>query len=486
MLFNSYSFLWFLPLSLLVYWVLQRRLAWQNAWLLVASYTFYACWDVRFLLLIMGMTAVGYVAGRVMESAVERPLLRKWACATAVTACIGVLGVFKYYDFFASELNVLLEAVGLGADRFALLHIILPVGISFYTFQVLSYTIDVYKGQLTVCRNAVNFAAFVSFFPQLVAGPIERASHLLAQIERPRTLTYHDAVEGSRLMLWGFVKKMVLADACAPVVNTVFANPDATAVDLWTATILFAFQIYGDFSGYSDIALGCARFFGIRLSQNFRLPYFAGSVPDFWRRWHITLMEWFKDYVYIPLGGSRCASWKWARNLTVVFLLSGLWHGANWTFVAWGLFQLPGYWGVVLRKVRSVRSSQRNQHPQRSQKAAVFPLWRRGLRVLATFAFVCIGWVFFRSESLGAAWCRLQTMFGEFALMKPYCGLRVFLPVVFVVTVEFLTRHRAYALDFQGTGVFRFRAARWLVYYALIFAVFYWGGEQSAFIYFQF
>lgn len=479
MLFNSYTFLWFLPVVFCGYWALQRRLAWQNVWLLVASYTFYAWWDVRFLLLIVGVTLVGYAAGLVMQRPGAGAQLRKWTCAVAVCLCVGVLCTFKYYDFFAAELNALLRALGFGGDVFLLLNVVLPVGISFYTFQVLSYALDVYRGDLPACKNPVSFATFVSFFPQLVAGPIERASSLLTQIEQPRTLCYRDAVEGSRLMLWGFVKKMLLADSCAPIVNTVFANPDATAVDLWTATILFAFQIYGDFSGYSDIALGTARLFGIRLSQNFRLPYFAESVPDFWRRWHITLMTWFKDYIYIPLGGSRCGRGRWWRNLSVVFLLSGLWHGANWTFVAWGLFQLFGYLPLLWRKSASRPTGEETSF-------SWLPSWRSAARMLLTFGFVCVGWVFFRSETLGAAFGRLHVMFCDFALMKPYCGMRVFVPVLFVVLTEWLTRRRRYVLDFPAVGPLRLRAVRWLVYYALIFAVFYWGGEQSAFIYFQF
>lgn len=479
MLFNSYHFIWFLPLALAAYWALRRRVAWQNAWLVVCSYVFYAWWDVRFLLLIAGMTLVGFCAGRVMEHAAARRAVRRAACIAAVTTCVGVLAAFKYYDFFASELNALLSALGLGTSVLPLWHVILPVGISFYTFQVLSYAIDVYKGRLPACRNLVSFAAFVSFFPQLVAGPIERATSLLVQMQQPRTLSYHDAVEGARLMLWGFVKKMLLADACAPVVNTVFSNPAATGADLWCATILFAFQIYGDFSGYSDIALGTARLFGIRLTQNFRLPYFATSVPDFWRRWHITLMTWFKDYVYIPLGGSRCSSGRWWRNLAIVFLLSGLWHGANWTFVAWGLFQLLGYLPLLCKTKAAQRSAT-------VVSTGILPRPKEALQMLATFLFVCIGWVFFRSESIGAALQHLVTMFSDVSAWKPYCGFRVFVPVVFVVCAEWLTRHRPCPLDLPPAGPLRCRAVRWLIYYALIFAVFYWGGEQSAFIYFQF
>lgn len=478
MLFNSFSFLWFYPFALLLYWTAARTQRVQNVVLLALSYVFYAWWDVRFLLLIVLVTAVGYASALAIGRPNASERVRTAACWSGVGACLLMLGVFKYFDFFAAQLNALLHALHL-APSLPLLHLLLPVGISFYTFQVVGYVVDVRRGKVPPCRDAVAFATFVSFFPQLVAGPIERASDLLPQMQRRRSVRYADLADAFRLMLWGFVKKMLLADRCAPLVSAAFANPDATSADLWAAAVLFAFQIYGDFSGYSDIAIGVARTFGIRLSQNFRLPYFSRSVPEFWRRWHITLMTWFKDYVYIPLGGSRCSRLKRLRNVTLVFLISGLWHGANWTFVVWGLFQLIGFFPPTLRGGKS-------QHDDDALNVRRLPSVRQLLQMAVTFVFVCTGWVFFRSADMASALHRIAVMYTTNPLHKPFCGLGAFLPVVFVVMVEWLMRTHRHALDIRGTGLLRYRAVRWAVYYALIFATILWGGQQSAFIYFQF
>lgn len=477
MLFNSYDFLWFLPLALGTYWLARRRLWLQNVVTVVASYVFYAWWDARFLGLIVAVTLVGYLAGVAMGLTERRPL-RRLACGACAAGCLTVLGAFKYHDFFAAEFSAMMGAWGMEVS-IPLWNVALPVGISFYTFQVLGYAVDVYRRRCPACRDAVAFAAFVSFFPQLVAGPIERATSLLPQMRRRRRWDYALAADGARLMLWGFVKKMLLADRCAAAVDAIYADPLADGTDLCAAAVLFAFQIYGDFSGYSDIAVGTARLFGIRLSRNFALPYFARSVPEFWRRWHITLMTWFKDYVYIPLGGSRRGRARRARNLLVVFLLSGLWHGAAWTFVFWGLFQLAGYVPSLLRRPGS-------EHAAQTTPRRLLPTAGEAVRMLATFAFVCIGWVFFRAEDLPTAFGRLALILTDFCLHKPQCGWMVFCPVVLVLAAEWLTRGRAHALDFRGHGLLRFRAARWAVYYALILAVLYWGGQQTAFIYFQF
>lgn len=504
MLFNSYEFLWFFPLSLTVYWLLSARLRLQNLWLLAASYFFYAWWDVRFLLLIAAITLAAFVCGLLIEHFRASQSARRAVLAAGIALSVGTLCLFKYYNFFVTEFQTAFPHFAAGL-ALPLLRVALPVGISFYTFQVVGYMADVYRREVPAARDVVSFAAFVSFFPQLVAGPIERAGSLLGQIERPRTLRAADVTEGLRLILWGLVKKMLLADTCAPAVNAVYANPDASSADLWAAAVLFAFQIYGDFSGYSDIAVGTARLFGIRLSCNFRLPYFSQSVPEFWRRWHITLMEWLKDYVYIPLGGSRCRRARWVGNLTLVFLLSGIWHGANWTFVAWGLFQLIGYVPHIINKGRKETAKGRTEATRGSIEAtkgrnevtklnketapcrsALLSAAVRVCKTAATFLFVCTGWVLFRSESLGAALVRLGRMFGEWPAGKPCCGLHVFLPAVFVMVCEYLTRHRAYTLDLAPVGPLRYRAVRWALYYALLFAVFYWGGAQTAFIYFQF
>lgn len=479
MLFNSYEFLLFLPVALLLYWLLNRWLWAQNLWLVAASYFFYAWWDVRFLILIASLTLVGFLAGIGIERLGRESRWGKTFCLFGVLLCIGVLGTFKYYDFFASSLQVMLQHFGF-APSFSLLRIVLPIGISFYTFQILSYIIDVRNGRIRACFDLVAFAAFVCFFPQLVAGPIERATHLIPQMREKRTLTYEDAVDGLRQILWGFTKKMLVADRCAPIVEAIYSNPNADGTDLWWAAILFAFQLYCDFSGYSDIAIGTARLFGIRLIRNFRTPFFSKTTAEFWRNWHMSLMAWFKDYIYIPLGGSRKGIWRKCLNIFIVFLVSGLWHGANFTFVVWGvycfLWFLPGiFLGSVNHKDTQILA-----------EAASPPSLKEFGHMFATFLIFVGGMVFFRSESIGAAFLRIGHMFVDVHLHSPYGGLTTLLPAIFMLLVEWVTRKGNHGLDIRGRGILRFRIVRWLLYYALIFGIFYWGGRPTAFIYFQF
>lgn len=477
MLFNSYAFLLFLPIVWLLYVLLPKRPGVQNVLLLAASYTFYAWWDVRFLLLIAGLSLVGWLTGLGIARAGRESRRARWLCVLCITVCVGVLGAFKYYDFFISSLVEALSSLGLTL-YLPLWRVVLPVGISFYTFQVISYVVDVRRGVSPASRDAVAFFTFISFFPQLVAGPIERARDLLPQLATARHPRYDETVDGLRLMLWGFVKKMLLADRCAPIVNALWTNPTADGTDLWWATLLFALQIYGDFSGYSDIAVGLGRLFGIRLSRNFALPYFARSVPDFWRRWHITLMAWLRDYVYIPLGGSRRGRWRTMGNTLVVFLVSGLWHGANWTFLIWGLYH--AVWVIAGRALRGLSLSVHGTGGG----------WRGRLWAVAemalTFFIVCIGWVFFRADSLAQATSILGRMFTDLSLHVPYGGRSVLIAPVLIIGAEWLTRRRRYALDLPAAGPLRYRALRWALYYALILAVLTWGGAETAFIYFQF
>ncbi|MGM9689179.1 MAG: MBOAT family O-acyltransferase [Alloprevotella sp.] len=480
MLFNSYDFLLFLPCVLLLYRLTARRLALQNLLLVVASYVFYAWWDVRFLSLIIGMTLVGYAGGRLIEHWHNNRRRAKVVFTACIALCLGLLGLFKYYGFFAENVNTLLGHFGL-VPALPVWQIILPVGISFYTFQTLSYVADVYRQRLPACHDAVAYAAFVGFFPQLVAGPIEQASHLLPQMQSPRHAAYGDWVDGLRQMLWGFAKKMLLADRCAPIVQAVYGNPQSDGTDLLMATVLFAMQIYGDFSGYSDIAVGTARLFGIRLTRNFNVPYFSRNIADFWRRWHISLMQWFKEYVYIPLGGSRCSRTRQALNTFVVFTLSGLWHGAAWTFMAWGLFHACCFLPLIAKR--------RDRHAATAPPPDTdrwLPSWHEVWQMGTTFVLVCVGWVFFRSESLGAAFGRLLRMATDIRLHTPYGGFSALYPALFVLSVEWVMRHRQHGLDIKGTGCLSYRAVRWAVYYALIFAVCYGGGAQADFIYFQF
>lgn len=333
MSFNSIEYLFFLPIVFLLYWLVFKSVKLQNLFLVVVSYIFYGWWDWRFLILIALTSICSFLTGIYIGK--QRGYGRVYA-AFNIIVNIFILGVFKYYNFFAENMQSLLSTIGVNAD-FATLRIILPVGISFYTFQALSYTIDVYRGKITATHDIVSFFAYICFFPQLVAGPIERASNLLPQMSSKRIFNYSQAVDGIEQVVWGLFKKMVIADNCAKYVNVVWS--DYANQNSWTLIsggIFFSFQIYGDFSGYSDIAIGSAKLFGIRLMRNFRLPYFSLSIPDFWKRWHISLNTWFVDYLYIPLGGSRCSKWKWFRNTIIIFIVSGLWHGANWTFIFWG------------------------------------------------------------------------------------------------------------------------------------------------------
>ena len=345
MLFNSIEFAFFLPIVFILYWfVFNKKLKTQNILLLVSSYVFYGWWDWRFLFLILFSSFIDFVLG-IKLSKSESKLNRKLLLLTSVAVNIGFLGFFKYYNFFAESFANAFTFFGqsINPER---LNIILPVGISFYTFQTLSYTIDVYKNKLKPTTNVISFFAFVSFFPQLVAGPIERATNLLPQFYKKRTFKYVAAVDGMRQILLGLFKKIVIADNCATLVNTIFDNPENfSGSTLFVGAVLFAFQIYGDFSGYSDIAIGTARLFGFNLMKNFALPYFSRDIAEFWRRWHISLSTWFRDYVYIPLGGSRGSLSLQIRNIFIIFIVSGFWHGANWTFIVWGalhaLFYIP-------------------------------------------------------------------------------------------------------------------------------------------------
>ena len=339
MLFNSFEFLVFLPVVFALYWFVFKGRKPQNLLIVIASYVFYGWWDWKFLFLIAFTSLCSFLSGKFIAKNEDSPQKQKWISAANIIVNLSVLGVFKYYNFFAESLADLLSAFGFQAD-FVTLNVILPVGISFYTFQALSYSIDVYKGKIKATDDIVEFFAYISFFPQLVAGPIERATNLLPQFQKERNFDYAKAVDGMRQMLWGFFKKMVVADNCATVVNQHWAEyHNLPTVTLMLLGVLFAFQIYCDFSGYSDIAIGCARLFGFDLKQNFNFPYFSRSIPEFWRRWHISLTTWFRDYIYFPLGGSRCDKWKIIRNVFIVWAVSGLWHGANWTFVCWGFLQ---------------------------------------------------------------------------------------------------------------------------------------------------
>ena len=475
MLFNSIQFALFLPVVFAAYWLIGRRnIRLQNLFLLVASYYFYGCWSWKFLLLIVVSSVVDFVVGWLMHDT-EKPLHRKLLLAASLATNLGILGFFKYYNFFIESFVELFTGMGIALNPFTL-QIVLPVGISFYTFQTLSYTIDIYRRQLEPTRDPISFFAFVSFFPQLVAGPIERAASLLPQFERERTFNEATATEGMRQILWGLFKKMVIADNLAPVVDQIFANYSELSGSVLVLGILyFAIQIYCDFSGYSDIAIGTAKLFGFRLMTNFSFPYFSRDIGEFWRRWHISLSTWFRDYVYIPLGGSRASKGRQFFNIFVTFAVSGFWHGANWTFIAWGvlhgLFYLPFIF-LGRKKYGNIAAENR-----------LLPSLREAGAIAATFALVLLAWTFFRAPSVTDAFLYISGIFDAslFSLPSEYR-----FPVVYVAGIlgfEWLQRHKVFALDIASWHV----VLRWGMYLLLVYLILFLGtGKPQSFIYFQF
>ncbi|MGJ8733543.1 MAG: MBOAT family O-acyltransferase [Cellulophaga sp.] len=482
MLFNSIDFAIFLPIVFILYWfVLNRNLKAQNLLLLAASYVFYGWWDWRFLSLIAFSTLVDYTLG-VLLGKEENESKRKIYLWISIIVNLGFLGFFKYYNFFVESFVDAFTFFGQDI-KVGSLSIILPVGISFYTFQTLSYTIDVYKRNLEPTKKFIAFAAFVSFFPQLVAGPIERASNLLPQILKKRTFNYCEAKDGLRLMLWGLFKKVVIADSLSPIVNDIFSNYSTLSSPvLIMGAVFFAFQIYGDFSGYSDIAIGTSKLFGIELMSNFKFPYFSKNIGEFWRRWHISLSTWFRDYLYIPLGGSRGSKMIGIRNVFAIFLVSGFWHGANWTFIFWGFFHallfLPSFLIGTNRKYAEVKNTHLN----------VFTIISNVYRTLLTFILVTIGWVFFRSETITDSFSYLKRIGSSFSGI-PYIhpnGYRLvdyIVLLVFFIVYEYIIRNNE-----RNPIGFKNRYVRLLVYILLVFLMllFYDDGVDRSFIYFQF
>ncbi len=477
-LFNSLHYALFLPVVWALYWwgFGANRKA-QNLLLLAASYYFYGCWDPRFLLLLLFSTGLDYYTGLKIEDAQGKVRKQFWLWLS-IGVNLGFLGLFKYYNFFIDSFADLLGAFGMQA-HLPTLKVILPVGISFYTFHGLSYVIDIYHGRIKGERSFVDYAVFVSFFALLVAGPIERATHLLPQIKQARVFHMPHAVDGLRQMLWGLFKKIVIADSCAPHVNAIFDNYESLpASSLVLGAVLFSFQIYGDFSGYSDIALGTARLFGMRLLRNFAYPYFSRDIAEFWRRWHISLSSWFRDYLYIPLGGSRGNSFERIRNVFIIFLVSGFWHGANWTFIVWGalhaLFILPS---IFLR-------TNRNNLAIVAQNS-VLPTAREALAMLVTFVLATFAWIFFRAASVGQAFGYLERIFsGPVAGEAVGIGWSLAVLLLLFILMEWNGRRWEHALE--HFGVKWSRAARWSFYNVVILCIYLFGGEEQQFIYFQF
>lgn len=482
MLFNSIDFAIFLPIVFILYWfVTNKNLKLQNFLVACASYVFYGWWDWRFLILILLSTLIDYSAGLLFLRTREIKK-RKILLWITVGVNLGLLFFFKYYNFFAESFAGAFSFFGTEINA-QTLNIILPVGISFYTFQNLSYSIDVYRGNIRPTKDFIAFAAFISFFPQLVAGPIERAAHLLPQFKVKRHFDYHHAVDGLRQILWGLFKKIVIADNCAQFANAIFDNPDAyPGSTLLLGALFFTFQIYGDFSGYSDIAIGTARLFGFNLMRNFAYPYFSRDIAEFWRRWHISLSTWFRDFVYIPLGGSKGSMAMKVRNIFIVFILSGLWHGANWTFIVWGTLNAIYFLPLLL-------TGHNKDHTDTVAEYSSLPTLKEFMGMALTFGLTVIAWIFFRAEDLTHAWHYLSKVFSSSLLSKPVLPqpvtalITVLLIVVFIL-IEWRGRRQQYAI--ADIGLKWKRPLRWSLYYVIVMVIFLFAGKQQQFIYFQF
>jgi len=481
MLFNSLDFAIFLPIVFILYWfVAKENLKLQNVLIVVASYVFYAWWDWRFLSLILFSTIVDYIVGLKLRTE-EKQSNRKVFLWTSIIVNLGFLGFFKYYNFFLENFASAYSLFGMEINANSL-NIILPVGISFYTFQTLSYTIDVYKNKLEPTQDFIAFSAFVCFFPQLVAGPIERAANLLPQFYKERTFEYHKAVDGMRQILWGLFKKVVIADNCAVFANQIFNNSvDMNGSTLVLGAIFFTFQIYGDFSGYSDIAIGTSRLFGLDLKQNFATPYFSRDIAEFWRRWHISLSKWFRDYLYIPLGGSRGGAKMKIRNTFAIFLVSGFWHGANWTFIAWGALNALYFIPLLL-------SNNNRNNLNALAEGKTLPSLRELIAMLSTFLLTVFAWIFFRAENINHAFSYIGGIFSSSILSMPNINekgtalVTVCLIVLFLM-LEWVNRihnHGLYRV-FENSNFYRR-----VVYFILVFLIITHISSEQEFIYFQF
>ena len=481
MLFNSFEFMLFLPIVFLLYWFVFKPRRLQNLFLVVASYIFYGWWDWRFLLLIALTSACSYASGLLLEHYEGKRQAQKIVSASNIVLNLLILGVFKYYNFFVESLETLFASLFNYHLDWVTINVILPVGISFYTFQALSYTIDVYQKKLPATHDIVEFFAYISFFPQLVAGPIERATNLLPQFQRDRQFDYAKAVDGCRQMLWGFFKKLVIADNCGFVVNEYWTDyAELPGITLFLLGVLFTFQIYCDFSGYSDIAIGCARLFGFNLMQNFNYPYFSRSIPEFWRRWHISLTTWFRDYIYFPLGGSRCDKWKIIRNVYIVWGISGLWHGANWTFVCWGLYHATL---LAIYNVFGINTKYKNVVAY----GHYLPNLKELFQMVMTFFLAVLGWIIFRAESISQATAYFSSMItNRFIDIENLHGVGFTCMGLILLLIEWLQRDKLFALQLENSILFRYWPVRWGIYYLLLVAIALYSTISLDFVYFQF
>lgn len=487
MLFNSLDFALFLPVVWLVYQLLRKSIKVQNVWLALASYVFYGWWDYRFLALIFMSTVVDYFVGQRMYTTHDKTT-RKALLWISLGFNLGMLGFFKYYGFFVQNFIEVFSFFGQNLTP-GTLDIVLPVGISFYTFQTLSYTLDIYNDKLKPTKDFVAFAAFVSFFPQLVAGPIERAKNLLPRFFDRPAFELETAKSGMRQILWGLFKKMVIADNCGIYADMIFNNSEQYGgATLFLGAVFFAFQIYGDFAGYSDVAIGTAKLFGFRLTDNFRVPYFSRDIAEFWRRWHVSLSTWFRDYVYIPAGGSRTTRLKVIRNVFLVFVVSGFWHGADWSFILWG-----AYHATLFLPLQLFNFNRRNL--ETAALGRLLPTGREYISILFTFFLVTVGWVFFRAESASASFRYLGEMFVGFLdfntfkqagdFLSNHTGALLPALIGIMLIMEWWSRGATHGLEVPARKLPV--ALRWVLYGGLIFFI----GimqvtEQTPFIYFQF
>lgn len=476
MIFNSLEFLIFLPIVFIIYWSFKKSVKAQNLFICIASYLFYGWWNYKFLFLIICTTFLSFASGLLIKRYIEKLLITKTINILSIFFNLLILCIFKYYNFFSQSLVNALSAFGISID-WVTLDVILPVGISFYTFQALSYTIDVYKKQIEACKDPIAFCAFISFFPQLVAGPIERAENLLTQIMKKRSFDYELAIDGCKQIIWGFFKKIVIADTAASIVDAVYSdisyyNPTALAI----TAVLFAFQIYGDFSGYSDIAIGVAKLFGIRLMKNFNIPYFSRNIAEFWKRWHISLNKWFINYLYIPLEGSKCGKKRQITNTLLVFAVSGLWHGANWTFIFWGLYHSLLFIPNIIR---------RQKHETIQNKIISKDLFS----ILITFLLVTIGWIIFRSASIYEAYEFIYKLleirsysFPNFNDVQLRTTAECIMGIIILITIEWVYRNHEETYRLSNDK----QIIRWIIYIVLcLWSIVFFRSNQT-FIYFQF
>lgn len=481
MLFNSIDFAIFVPIVFILYWFVFKDIKTQNVLLIIASYVFYAWWDWRFLGLIMLSTLVDYSIGLAIAKQ-QKQASKKSYLVLSIFLNLSILGFFKYYNFFIENFNETFLLFGRALDL-NYLNIILPVGVSFYTFQTMSYSIDIYRGKIKPTTNLISFASFVCFFPQLVAGPIERASSFLPQVEKPRLFDYKKATDGLKQILWGLFKKMVIADNCAVFVNDIFENyASYSGSTLVFGAFLFTIQIYCDFSGYSDIAIGVARLFGFNLKKNFDFPYFSRNIAEFWRRWHISLTTWFKDYFYIPIGGSRGSKWMQLRNTFAIFLVIGLWHGAHWKFVVYGFINALHFVPYIIR-------GKNTKYTTVVANNKYLPNTKEFFGMFHTFLFLVFARIFFRADSLTMALDYLNTIASLSIFSLPWFPNRIEALVLLVLIalffiVEWFGRAKEHALE-KIFSKYK-RTYRLAFYYSIVFLIVYFNGEEQQFIYFQF